>query len=158
MSQESSGKPVSVLLVEDDPGDVVLVTEAFEHNKVKNDLHTVQDGVEALAFLRREDPYADAPVPDLILLDLNLPRKDGREVLAEIKADPVLRRIPVVVLTTSQAETDIVKSYNLHANSYVVKPVDLEQFIGIIKSIDSFWLTAVTLPPEEVDGGDEEAR
>ena len=142
----SSGKPISVLLVEDDPGDVVLVTEAFEHNKVHNDLHTVQDGVEALQFLRQEPPYADAPVPDLILLDLNLPRKDGREVLEEVKADERLRRIPVVVLTTSKAEEDVLRSYDLHANAYVTKPVDFDRFIEVVRQIDEFFVSVVKLP------------
>lgn len=142
----SKKKPLDILLVEDNPADVRLTREAFREGKILNNLMVVKDGVEAMTLLRREPPYADAPRPDLILLDLNLPRKDGREVLAEIKADPSLMRIPVVVLTTSQAETDIVKSYNLHANCYVVKPVDLDRFLDVVKSIDSFWLTAVTLP------------
>jgi two-component system, chemotaxis family, response regulator Rcp1 len=148
-------RPLEILLVEDNPADVRLTREAFREGKIHNALMVVRDGVEAIEFLRRQGKHANAVRPDLILLDLNLPRKDGREVLAEIKADPALRRIPVVVLTTSQAETDIVKSYNLHANSYVVKPVDLEQFMGVIKSIDSFWLTAVTLPrePDDDTGG-----
>jgi CheY-like chemotaxis protein len=141
-------KPLEILLVEDNPADVRLTREAFREGKLLNNLAVVKDGVEALEFVRREGPYADAPRPDLILLDLNLPRKDGREVLKEIKNDPNLKRIPVVVLTTSAAETDIVKSYDLHANSYVVKPVDLDQFIGVIKTIDNFWLTAVALPQE----------
>lgn len=139
-------QPISVLLVEDDPGDVVLVTEAFEHNKVSNVLHTVQDGVEALAFLRREAPYEDAPVPDLVLLDLNLPRKDGREVLEEVKDDERLRRIPVVVLTTSKAEEDVLRSYDLHANAYVTKPVDFERFIEVVRQIDEFFVSVVKLP------------
>ena len=142
-----TGARIDVLLVEDDPGDVVLVTEAFEHNKVTNTLHTVQDGVEALQFLRREPPYEDAPVPDLILLDLNLPRKDGREVLQEVKADDELRRIPVVVLTTSKAEEDVLRSYDLHANAYVTKPVDFERFISVIRQIDEFFVSVVKLPP-----------
>jgi CheY-like chemotaxis protein len=139
-------KPLDILLVEDNPADVRLTQEAFTEGKILNNLMVVKDGVEALDFLRRRGKYAGAVRPDLILLDLNLPRKDGREVLAEIKADPSLMRIPVVVLTTSRAETDVVKSYNLHANCYVVKPVDLEQFVEVIKAIDNFWLTAVTLP------------
>jgi CheY-like chemotaxis protein len=138
--------PVEVLLVEDDPGDVVLITEAFEDNKVSNRLHTVADGVEALQFLRREAPYEDAPTPDLILLDLNLPRKDGREVLAEVKADEELRRIPVVVLTTSKAEEDVLRSYNLHANAYVTKPVDFDRFIEVVRQIDEFFVSVVKLP------------
>jgi two-component system, chemotaxis family, response regulator Rcp1 len=141
-------KALEILLVEDNPADVRLTREAFREGKILNNLAVVKDGVEAMEFVRREGAYADAPRPDLILLDLNLPRKDGREVLREIKNDSNLRRIPVVVLTTSSAEMDIVKSYDLHANSYVVKPVDLDQFIGVIKSIDNFWLTAVTLPVE----------
>lgn len=144
----SDNKPLDILLVEDNPADVRLTQEAFRDGKIRNNLMAVKDGVEALEFLRRRGRYADAVRPDLILLDLNLPRKDGREVLAEIKSDPALRRIPVVVLTTSRAEMDIVKSYNLHANCYIVKPVDLDQFVGVVKSIDNFWLTAVTLPPE----------
>ncbi len=142
----TTGKPIAVLLVEDDPGDVVLVTEAFEHNKVNNELHAVQDGVEALQFLRREAPYEDAPTPDLILLDLNLPRKDGREVLEEIKADDALRRIPVVVLTTSKAEEDVLRSYDLHANAYVTKPVDFDRFIEVVRQIDEFFVSVVKLP------------
>ena len=145
----SDNKPLDILLVEDNPADVRLTQEAFRDGKIRNNLLAVKDGVEALEFLRRRGRYADAVRPDLILLDLNLPRKDGREVLAEIKSDPALRRIPVVVLTTSRAEMDIVKSYNLHANCYIVKPVDLDQFVGVVKSIDNFWLTAVTLPPED---------
>jgi CheY-like chemotaxis protein len=138
--------PIEVLLVEDDPGDVVLTKEAFADNKVKNNLHVVSDGEEAIAFLRREGAFTDAPRPDLILLDLNLPRKDGREVLEEIKADDALRPIPVVVLTTSEAEEDIVRSYDLHANAYVTKPVDFEQFISVVRRIDDFFVSVVKLP------------
>ncbi|MHB9072790.1 MAG: response regulator [Desulfobaccales bacterium] len=134
-------------MVEDNPGDVRLTVEALKEGKVRNNFRTVEDGVEAMAFLRRQGPYADAPRPDLILLDLNLPKKNGREVLAEIKEDPELRRIPVVILTVSQAEQDIVKSYNLHANCYITKPVDLDQFLEVVKSIENFWLTVVMLPP-----------
>ena len=141
-------KPLDILLVEDNPADVRLTREAFHEGKILNNLMVAKDGVEAMEFLHRRGQYAGAARPDLILLDLNLPRKDGREVLAEIKSDPALMRIPVVVLTTSRAEMDIIKSYNLHANCYVVKPVDLDQFIEVIKSIDNFWLTAVTLPGE----------
>jgi CheY-like chemotaxis protein len=144
----SENKPLEILLVEDNPADVRLTREAFREGKILNNLMVAKDGVEALDVLRRRASHADAPRPDLILLDLNLPRKDGREVLAEIKSDPALMRIPVVVLTTSRAEIDIVKSYNLHANCYVVKPVDLDQFITVIQSIDNFWLSAVTLPKE----------
>jgi CheY-like chemotaxis protein len=140
---------IDVLLVEDDPGDVLLIEEAFEHNKVRNTLHHVADGEEALAFLRREGPYADAARPDLVLLDLNLPRKDGREVLEEVKADPDLRTIPVVVLTTSEAEEDILRSYDLHANAYVTKPVDFDRFIEVVRLIDDFFVTVVKLPGRE---------
>src|SRR3954470_5750533 len=137
---------VDVLLVEDDDGDVLMTREAFEHHKIRNNLHVVQDGEEALQFLRREGPYADAPKPGLILLDLNLPRRDGREVLAELKADPELRVIPVVVLTTSEAEEDILRSYALHANAYVSKPVDFERFIAVVRQIDEFFVEVVRLP------------
>jgi chemotaxis family two-component system response regulator Rcp1 len=147
MSSQMIGKPVEILLVEDSPGDVRLTVEALKDAKVRNELHVVEDGVEALAFLRQEGAYADAPRPDVILLDLNLPKKDGREVLAEIKGDPNLRRIPVVVLTVSQAEEDILKTYDLHANCYITKPVDLDQFIKVVRSIEDFWLTVVRLPP-----------
>jgi CheY-like chemotaxis protein len=146
MSIDEPVKPIEVLLVEDDPGDVVLITEAFEHNKVDNRLHVVADGVEAIQFLRREAPYEDADEPDLILLDLNLPRKDGREVLAEVKEDPTLRRIPVVVLTTSKAEEDVLRSYDLHANAYVTKPVDFDRFIEVVRQIDEFFVSVVRLP------------
>jgi CheY-like chemotaxis protein len=141
-------QPIEILLVEDSPADVDLTREALEDAKVHNNLHVASDGVEALAFLRREGRYLDAPHPDLILLDLNLPRKDGREVLAEIKADPRLRRIPVVVLTTSEAEQDILQSYDLHANCYVTKPVDLDAFMHVVRSIEDFWLAIVRLPSE----------
>jgi CheY-like chemotaxis protein len=134
-------------MVEDNPGDVRLSIEALKEGKVRNNLHTAEDGEEALAFLRRQGKYTQVPRPDLILLDLNLPKKNGREVLAEIKDDPDLRRIPVVILTVSKAEQDVLKSYNLHANCYITKPVDLEQFIQVVKSIEDFWLTVVMLPP-----------
>jgi CheY-like chemotaxis protein len=147
MNIPTTDAPIEILLVEDNPGDVRLTQEAFKDGKVLNRLHVVEDGVEALAFLRRQGRYAGAIRPDIILLDLNLPRKDGQEVLAEIKADPDLRRIPVVVLTTSQAERDILKSYDLHANSYISKPVDLNQFLSVIRAIEDFWLTVVQLPP-----------
>jgi CheY-like chemotaxis protein len=137
---------IEVLLVEDDPGDVVLIREAFEHNKVYNALHVVSDGVQALEFLRREGDYAAAPRPDLMLLDLNLPRKDGRQVLAEVKEDADLRTIPVVVLTTSEAEEDILRSYDLHANAYVTKPVDFDRFIEVVRQIDDFFVSVVKLP------------
>lgn len=139
--------PIEILLVEDNPGDVRLTREALKEGKVYSNLHTVKDGVEAMEFLRRQGKYKDAPRPDIILLDLNLPKKDGREVLEEIKTDDQLKRIPVVVLTTSKAEEDVLKTYNLHANCYVTKPVDLEKFMVVVKSIDVFWLTVVTLPP-----------
>jgi CheY-like chemotaxis protein len=145
-STPPKGEPIQILLVEDSPSDVDLTREALDEAKVRNDLHVVADGVHALAFLRREDGFVDAPTPDLILLDLNLPKKDGRQVLTEIKADPVLRRIPVVILTTSQAEEDILRSYDLHANCYVTKPVDLDQFIKVVRSIEDFWLEIVRLP------------
>lgn len=140
------GRPAEVLLVEDSPGDVRLTREALKEGKVRNNLSVVSDGVEAMAFLRREGKYADAPRPDIVLLDLNMPRKDGREVLAEMKSDELLKRIPVVVLTTSEAEQDILRTYDLHANCYLTKPVDLEQFISIVKSVEDFWLTIVQLP------------
>jgi two-component system, chemotaxis family, response regulator Rcp1 len=141
-------KPVEILLVEDNPGDARLAFEALREAKVRNNLNWVANGVDAMAFLRREGRYAAAVRPDLVLLDLNLPKKDGREVLAEIKNDGQLRRIPVVILTTSQAEEDIVRAYHLNANSYITKPVDLEQFIRVVQVIDNFWLTIVELPRE----------
>ena len=137
---------IEVLLVEDDPGDVVLVREAFEYNKLHNALHVVADGVEALDFLYRRNGHEDARRPDLVLLDLNLPRKDGREVLEEVKADKDLRTIPIVVLTTSEAEEDILRSYDLHANAYVTKPVDFDRFIEVVRQIDDFFVTVVKLP------------
>jgi chemotaxis family two-component system response regulator Rcp1 len=140
-------RPVEILLVEDNPGDERLTREALKEGKVYSNLHWVKDGVEAMEFLRREGKYKDVPRPDIILLDLNLPKKDGREVLHDIKNDDALKRIPVVVLTTSKAEEDVLRTYNLHANCYVTKPVDLEKFIVVVKSIDVFWLTVVTLPP-----------
>jgi len=142
----TSAAPLDILLVEDNPGDVVITEEALLEGKVHSRLSVVEDGVEALAFLRREGQYARSPKPDLILLDLNLPRMDGRELLAEIKADEKLRRIPVVVLTTSKAEEDILRTYDLHANCYISKPVGMEQFIEVVKKIDDFWLTVVKLP------------
>jgi chemotaxis family two-component system response regulator Rcp1 len=149
MSDDTLGRPIEILLVEDNPGDVRLTIEALKEGKVRNRLSVARDGVEALAFLRREGPHANAARPDLILLDLNLPKKDGREVLADIKEDTRLRRIPVVVLTTSKAEEDILRTYDLHANCYITKPVDLEQFISVVRSIDDFWLSVVRLPPME---------
>lgn len=142
-----SFRPIEILLVEDNPGDVRLTKEALKEGKVVNVLNTVENGEEALAYLRRQGSYAQTTRPDLILLDLNLPRKSGQEVLAEIKDDPDLRRIPVVILTVSEAEQDIIKSYNLHANCYITKPVNLEQFMEVIKTIEDFWLTVVMLPP-----------
>ena len=139
-------QPIEVLLVEDDPGDALMTREAFAEHKVGNRLHVVSDGVEALRFLRREGEYAQAPRPHLVLLDLNLPRKDGREVLQEIKQDEDLARIPVVVLTTSEAAEDVIRSYQLHANAYVTKPVDFDQFIKVVQQIDDFFVTVVRLP------------
>ncbi|RSD13842.1 response regulator [Amycolatopsis eburnea] len=138
--------PIDILLVEDDPGDVLMTREAFEHHKIRNALHVAADGVEALEFLNREGRFRAAPRPGLILLDLNLPRKDGRELLGEIKQDPQLRTIPVVVLTTSEAQEDIVRSYELHANAYVTKPVDFEKFTEVVRKIDDFWVSVVQLP------------
>lgn len=146
MTSMHMGRPIEILLVEDSPGDVRLTKEALGEGKIHNRLHVVNDGVEAMSFLRQAGEYAGVPLPDLILLDLNMPRKDGREVLAEIKADQRLMHIPVVVLTTSDAERDILKSYKLHANCYITKPVDFEQFIGVVRSIEDFWLTVVKLP------------
>jgi chemotaxis family two-component system response regulator Rcp1 len=146
METRLMGRPVEFLLAEDNPGDVRLTKEALRESKISNNLNVVPDGVEAMAFLRREGKYFQAPRPDVILLDLNLPKKDGREVLAEVKADPHLRLIPVVIITSSEAEQDVLRTYELHANCYVTKPVDLEQFIKVIQSIETFWLTIVTLP------------
>ena len=139
-------RSVEILLVEDNPGDARLTREALKEGKIRNNLHHAKDGVEALAFLRRQGAYAAVPVPDIVLLDLNLPRKDGRQVLAEMKADDALKTIPVVVLTTSEAEQDVLRSYELHANCYVTKPVDLEKFISIVRAIEDFWLAVVKLP------------
>ncbi|MFN6514600.1 MAG: response regulator [Nostoc sp. CreGUA01] len=140
--------PIEVLLVEDNPGDAQLTRIALEDSKISIHLNVVEDGVEAMAFLRKQEKYVEAAHPDIVLLDLNLPKKDGREVLAEIKADENLKRIPVVVLTTSQAEEDILKAYNLSANCYITKPVDFDQFVKIVKSIENFWFAIVKLPPE----------
>jgi chemotaxis family two-component system response regulator Rcp1 len=139
-------EPIEILLVEDNPGDARLAAEALKENKVRNNLYHVKDGVEAMDFLRWRGEYSSVPVPDLILLDLNLPRKDGREVLEEIKDDPALRLIPVVVLTTSAAERDLVRTYDLHANAYVIKPIDLDRFIEVVRAIENFWFTIVKLP------------
>jgi CheY-like chemotaxis protein len=151
MSLENVGRAAEFLLVEDNPGDVRLTCEALTESKVKNNLSIVGDGLEAMAFLRREGKYADAPRPDVILLDLNLPKKNGLEVLEEIKADSSLKRIPVVIVTSSEAEQDVLKTYDLHVNCYVNKPVDLEQFIKVVQSIETFWLTIVKLPSEIMD-------
>jgi chemotaxis family two-component system response regulator Rcp1 len=146
MNANALGRPIEILLVEDNPADVRLTLETMKEVKVSNNMSVVTNGEEALSFLRRETGFEDVARPDLILLDLNLPRKDGREVLKEIKGDPGLRRIPVVILTTSQSEEDIIRAYNLAANCYVTKPVDLDQFVKVVKSIEGFWLTIVQLP------------
>ena len=143
---ENSSRAIEILLVEDNPGDARLTLEAMRLAKLRNRMHVVEDGIEAMEYLRRQGRFGDVPRPDLVLLDLNLPRKDGREVLAEMKSDPELRRIPVVVLTTSQAEEDVLRAYNLHANCYVTKPVDFEQFMRVVRQIDDFWVKVVTLP------------
>ncbi len=144
----ATSRPIEILLVEDNPGDVRLTKEALKENKINNNLNVVGDGVEALDYLKKKGKYAKNSRPDLILLDLNLPRKDGREVLTEIKKDEGLKRIPVVILTTSSAEEDILNTYNLHANCYITKPVDLEQFLKVVKSIEDFWISIVRLPPK----------
>ena len=149
MQIEEMTTPIDILLVEDSPSDAKLTAKTFEKAKVLNTLHIVEDGVEALNFLNQVAPYQDAPRPDLILLDLNLPRKDGRKVLEEIKEDPRLQNIPVVVLTTSAAEEDVLSSYKLRANCYITKPVTLQQFVRVVESIEDFWLTVVRLPPVE---------
>jgi chemotaxis family two-component system response regulator Rcp1 len=146
MNSAFNSRAVEILLVEDNPGDARLTQEALKEGKIRNNLHHVADGVDALAFLRRQGRWSPAPIPDIVLLDLNLPRKDGREVLAEMKADSVLKSIPVVVLTTSEAEQDVLASYELHANCYITKPVDLDKFISIVRAIESFWLAIVKLP------------
>jgi CheY-like chemotaxis protein len=148
MSTATFGRPVEILLVEDNPGDVGLTRETLKDSKLLNHMTVLGDGIEAMAFLRLEGKYAGATRPDLILLDLNLPKKDGREVLAEIKTDEQLRRIPVVVLTTSSAEQDILETYDLHANCFITKPVNLDQFTAVVKAIEEFWFTIVRLPPE----------
>ena len=146
MNIDPLGRPANFLLVEDNPGDVRLTQEALKSHKLQNNLHVVTDGEEAMAFLRKQGKYKDAPRPDIILLDLNLPKKDGREVLAEIKSEPGLKTIPVVIISSSEAEQDIIKSYNLNANCYVTKPVNFDQFIKVVQSINDFWLTIVKLP------------
>ena len=148
MTLANNTRPVEILLVEDNPGDVRLTQEVFKETNLLNRLNVVRDGVDAMAFLRREGQYSSSTRPDIVLLDLNLPRKSGREVLEEVKSDPALRSIPIVVLTTSRAEQDVLGAYQRHANCYITKPVDLEQFIGVIKSIEHFWLTLVELPAE----------
>ncbi len=148
MNNQTIGRPVEILLVEDNPGDVRLVVEALRDTRVQNKLHVAKDGMEAIALLRREGKYAGASRPDLILLDWNMPKKDGPEVLAEIKEDPRIKHIPVVILTSSSAREDIIKAYNLYANCYIIKPIDLEQFIVVVRSIIDFWLTTVKLPAE----------
>lgn len=145
-------RPIEILLVEDSPTDVLMTREALQYGKILNNLHVVENGVDAMSFLRRQGTHATAPRPDVILLDLNLPRKDGREVLAEIKADPALKIIPVVVLTTSKAEEDVLKAYGLHANCYITKPVDFPRFAEVVRSIEQFWFTVVTLPTSTNDG------
>lgn len=146
MSENLAGDPIQVLLVEDDPGDVLMTQEAFKDYKIANKLDVVTNGEDAIAYLRRTGDFADAPVPDLVLLDLNLPRRDGREVLRDVKSDAELRRIPIVVLTTSDAEEDVLASYSLHANAYVRKPVDFEQFVAAVRAIDDFFISVVKLP------------
>jgi CheY-like chemotaxis protein len=148
MTSGKTAKPIDILLIEDNPGDVRLTREALKEAKVRNTLQVVQDGEEAMAYLQRVGRYKDATRPDVIFLDLNLPRKTGLEVLKDVKADNDLRRIPIVVITTSSAEQDIIRSYDLHANCYVTKPVDLGQFLEVVKSIDEFWLTIVRLPSD----------
>ena len=150
MNKRHKFKAVEILLIEDNPGDVRLTLEALKESKIINNLQVVDDGIEALSYLKKEGIYKDKPRPDLIILDLNLPRKDGREVLGEIKSDPVLKQIPIVILTTSEAEEDIIKSYELHANCYITKPVNMEQFIKVVKSVGDFWFSIVMLPPSDV--------
>ncbi len=149
MSFKNPAKAVEILLVEDNPGDVRLTVEALKESKLLNNLNVVEDGIDAMEYLKKDGKYKNYPRPDLILLDLNLPKKDGREVLAEIKKDDKIKNIPVVILTTSQADEDIIKTYNLHANCYVNKPVDMEQFLKVVKSIGDFWFTIVRLPPKK---------
>jgi len=151
MDHKPPARPIEILLVEDNPADARLTLEALKDSRVSNKLHHVKDGVDALSFLHRQPPYQGAPLPDMIFLDLNLPRKDGRELLEDIKKDPALRRIPVVILTTSEAEQDILKSYDLHANCYLTKPVDLDKFMSIVKTIEEFWLNIVKLPSLAID-------
>lgn len=147
-SSTAPGEPVEILLAEDHPGDAKLTEKAFEQGNLLNNLHTVTDGVEAMQFLRQEGEYDGVPRPDLVLLDLNMPRKDGWEVLEEVQADPDLRRIPIIVLTSSDAEADIVKSYDLQANAYLTKPIDFEGLLEVVRSLEQFWLSVVKMPPE----------
>ncbi len=149
MKEKNKFKAVEILLIEDNPGDVRLTLEALKESKIINNLQVVDDGIEALSYLKKEGIYKDKPRPDLIILDLNLPKKDGREVLAEIKSDVLLKQIPIVILTTSEAEEDIIKSYELHANCYITKPVNMEQFIKVVKSVGEFWFSIVILPPHD---------
>jgi CheY-like chemotaxis protein len=144
----NDGDPIEILLAEDNPGDVRLTEKALDHGSIINNLHVVEDGVEAIAFLRQEGEYADEPRPDLVLLDLNMPKKDGREVLEDMESDPSLRRIPVVVLTSSEAEEDVVRSYELNANAYLTKPVDFDGFVDIVSRIEDFWFSVVKMPPK----------
>lgn len=146
MSNASQTKPIDILLVEDNPGDIRLTKEAFKDGRIKNELNVVMDGEEAILYLKKKEKYINATTPDIILLDLNLPKKDGREVLAEIKSDPELKCIPVIILTTSSAQSDILNTYSHHANCYIMKPVDFNQFINVIRTIENFWLTIVKLP------------
>ncbi|MGR3310258.1 MAG: response regulator [Candidatus Brocadiales bacterium] len=150
MSVESNIKQIEILMVEDGPGEVRLTKEVFKDCTVRNKVHVAEDGVEAMAFLRKEGKYADAVRPDLILLDLNLPRKDGREVLKEIKSDEKLKSIPIIILTVSNTEEDIIKTYNLHTNSYIIKPMDLDEFVEVVKSIQKFWFVIAKLPPRRM--------
>jgi len=150
MDMKNKFKAVEILLIEDNPGDVRLTIEALKESKIMNNMHVADDGIEALSFLKKEGIYKDKPRPDLIILDLNLPKKDGREVLGEIKSDDSLKQIPIVILTTSEAEEDIIKSYELHANCYITKPVNMEQFIKVVSSVGEFWFSIVMLPPGDV--------
>ena len=150
MNVRNTFKAVEILLIEDNPGDVRLTIEALKESKIMNNMHVADDGIEALSFLKKEGIYKDKPRPDLIILDLNLPKKDGREVLGEIKSDDSLKQIPIVILTTSEAEEDIIKSYELHANCYITKPVNMEQFIKVVSSVGEFWFSTVMLPPGDV--------
>ncbi|HEY1189670.1 MAG TPA: response regulator [Gemmata sp.] len=151
MSANGTNRPVEILLVEDNPADIELAREGLAEGKVRNNLHVVTDGEQAMAFLRRREPYAGAPRPDVVLLDLNLPRKDGREVLEEVKGDERLKTIPVVIMTSSRQEEDILRSYRLHANCYITKPLRLQQFLDVVRGIEHFWLTIVTLPGAEAE-------